>query len=104
MISLLAPLSSVVFKEMICIVSYFLLVGVVLRWGDLTEASLTSAINTVLADPSYMVCLKCLLLNLWIILNFKISKESIAKLNELILDQPMHPNERAVWWLEYLLR
>jgi hypothetical protein len=31
-------------------------------------------------------------------------QESMTKLNELILDQPMHPNEKAVWWLEYLLR
>jgi UDP:flavonoid glycosyltransferase YjiC (YdhE family) len=30
-------------------------VGVMLRWEDLTDASLTSAIATVLSDPSYTV-------------------------------------------------
>ena len=31
-------------------------------------------------------------------------QESVERLSSLILDQPQHPLERAVWWLEYLLR
>ena len=28
----------------------------------------------------------------------------MRELRDLILDQPLHPLERTVWWLEYLLR
>ena len=31
-------------------------------------------------------------------------QSSVEQLSSLILDQPQHPLERAVWWLEYLLR
>ena len=31
-------------------------------------------------------------------------QSSVTELSALILDQPLHPLDRAVWWLEYLLR
>ena len=31
-------------------------------------------------------------------------QSSVSELSSLILDQPQHPLDRAVWWLEYLLR
>ena len=53
-------------------------------WHGLTEASLLSAIQDVLDTPGY--------------------QEAATKLGQLILDQPQHPLDKAVWWLEYLLR
>jgi len=59
-------------------------IGVQLNWHGMTEDTLESAIHQVLDDPSYQT--------------------SISKLSDLIMDQPQHPLDRAIWWLEYLLR
>ena len=59
-------------------------IGVHLNWHEMSEAALESAIHKVLDDPSYHA--------------------SVSKLSNLIMDQPLHPLDRAVWWLEYLLR
>ena len=59
-------------------------VGVKLEWHGMTEESLEEAMLKVLDNPSY--------------------QSSVDRLSELILDQPQHPLDRAVWWLEYLLR
>merc|ERR1719322_1283632 len=53
-------------------------------WHGMTEETLSEAIHKVLDDPSYHA--------------------SVSKLSNLIMDQPLHPLDRAVWWLEYLLR
>ena len=29
---------------------------------------------------------------------------AINHLHELVMDQPMHPVDRAAWWMEYLIR
>ena len=59
-------------------------VGIQVNWHGMTEDSLLSAITEVLEDPEY--------------------QSSVSRLSELIMDQPLHPLERSVWWLEYLLR
>ena len=59
-------------------------VGVKLEWHGMTEESLEEAMLKVLDNPSY--------------------QSSVDRLSDLILDQPQHPLDRAVWWLEYLLR
>ena len=58
--------------------------GLQMDWHKMTEDSLLAAITEVLEDPEY--------------------QRSVSRLSELIMDQPQHPLERAVWWLEYLLR
>ena len=58
--------------------------GVQVGWQDLTEESLAAALDSVLGDPRY--------------------QQAATRLSDLILDQPQHPLDRAVWWLEYLLR
>ena len=59
-------------------------VGLQVNWHEMTEDNLLAAITEVLEDPEY--------------------QRSVSRLSELIMDQPQHPLERAVWWLEYLLR
>jgi len=59
-------------------------IGEVINWWAVTEDNLLQAINTVVTDPSY--------------------QDSVNQLQANILDVPVHPRDRAVWWLEYLLR
>ena len=46
--------------------------------------SIDTAIKEVLSDSSY--------------------KSAITELSDLVMDQPQHPLDRVVWWMEYLLR
>ena len=59
-------------------------VGLRLEWHGMTEESLESALLEVLTNPEY--------------------QSAVDQLSDLIMDQPQHPLDRAVWWLEYLLR
>ena len=31
-------------------------------------------------------------------------QNAINRLHDLVMDQPMHPVDKAAWWMEYLLR
>lgn len=61
-----------------------------LGWGasvsftNLTAKSLTWAINEVLNDPKY--------------------EKNVIKIANRLMDQPQTPIERAVFWVEYVLR
>ncbi|CAH0598226.1 unnamed protein product [Chrysodeixis includens] len=59
-------------------------IGVQLEAKDVTEESFTKAINTVIGNKSY--------------------RENIIKLRDRMKDQPQQPLERAVWWIEYVMR
>ncbi|XP_053619945.1 UDP-glycosyltransferase UGT5-like isoform X3 [Plodia interpunctella] len=59
-------------------------IGVRLDMDTLTEEKFQDAIDKVIKDPSY--------------------RQNIAKLRDLINDQPQTPLERAVWWTEHILR
>ena len=59
-------------------------VGVRLEWHGMTEDTLEQALLEVLTNPQY--------------------QSAVDQLSDLIMDQPQHPLDRAVWWLEYLLR
>ena len=59
-------------------------VGVRLEWHGMTEEKLETALLEVLTNPEY--------------------QSSVDRLSSLILDQPQHPLDRSVWWLEYLIR
>ena len=50
----------------------------------MTEDTLEQALLEVLTNPQYQT--------------------AVDQLSDLIMDQPQHPLDRAVWWLEYLLR
>ena len=58
--------------------------GLRLDWKVIKEEDLLSAIQRILEDSFY--------------------QETINRLSDLIMDQPMHPLNRTVWWMEYLLR
>ena len=58
--------------------------GILVRWHQLTEESLDTAIQEILSNTEYNV--------------------AVRSLSDLIMDQPQHPLARAIWWLEYLLR
>jgi glucuronosyltransferase len=58
-------------------------VGIALDLNALTEEMLTKAIEEVL-KPKY--------------------KENIHRLRELVYDEPMSSREKAVWWIEYVIR
>ena len=53
-------------------------------WKMLTESGLLSAIEEVLHNDKY--------------------QRSVTRLSGLIMDQPQHPLDRTVWWMEYILR
>jgi hypothetical protein len=58
----------------------------VIPWKNLSKEGFLQAIKAVLGngDSSY--------------------QKAINRLSDLVMDQPMHPVERATWWMEYLLR
>ena len=53
-------------------------------WKTVSGSELEEAIREVLDNPGY--------------------REAVSRLSELVMDQPLHPLERTVWWMEYLLR
>ena len=55
-----------------------------INWNQLTEERLLEGIHTILKDKKY--------------------QEAVDKLGQLVMDQPMHPVERAAWWMEYVVR
>ncbi|XP_068623981.1 UDP-glucosyltransferase 2-like [Battus philenor] len=59
-------------------------IGVMLRLESLTEDKLRNAILEITENTSY--------------------RENIARLRSLMQDQPQKPLERAIWWIEYVLR
>ncbi|XP_045762876.1 UDP-glycosyltransferase UGT5-like [Maniola jurtina] len=59
-------------------------IGIRLNLPELTEEIFKEAIVTVISDQSY--------------------RENIIKLRTLMKDEPQTPLERAVWWIEYVLR
>jgi len=59
-------------------------IGLKLDWNSITEEALLDAVNKILNDDKY--------------------SNEVAKLKDVLLDQPLHPLENTVWWLEYLLR
>lgn len=58
--------------------------GILLEWKTVTEAELHAALVKVINDPSY--------------------RRRAQQLSEIHRDQPEHPVERTVYWIEYILR
>jgi glucuronosyltransferase len=58
--------------------------GVQVAYPNLTEVSLSWALNEVLDNPKY--------------------KTNTLKIANLLKDQPQTPMERAIFWIEYVLR
>ncbi|XP_040823453.1 UDP-glucuronosyltransferase 2B13-like isoform X1 [Ochotona curzoniae] len=58
--------------------------AVKLDWKTMSSAELLSALKTVINDPSY--------------------KENVMKLSRIHHDQPMKPLDRAIFWIEYVMR
>ncbi|XP_072946306.1 UDP-glucosyltransferase 2-like [Epargyreus clarus] len=59
-------------------------IGIQLDFTTFTKLQLKDAIETIISNASY--------------------RENIAKLREQLNDQPQPPLERAVWWVEHVLR
>ncbi|XP_062054743.1 UDP-glucuronosyltransferase 2B16-like isoform X2 [Lepus europaeus] len=55
-----------------------------LDWKTMSSSDLIDALKTVIHDPSY--------------------KENVMKLSRIHHDQPMKPLDRAVFWIEYVMR
>ncbi|XP_040822605.1 UDP-glucuronosyltransferase 2B16-like isoform X1 [Ochotona curzoniae] len=55
-----------------------------LNWKTMSSTELANALKTVINDPSY--------------------KENIMKLSRIHHDQPMKPLDRAVFWIEHVMR
>ena len=58
--------------------------GEFIRWTDLTEELLMRRLTEMMTTDDYQT--------------------EVDNIADLIMDQPLHPLERATWWLEYLLR
>ncbi|KAM7143127.1 2-hydroxyacylsphingosine 1-beta-galactosyltransferase isoform 1-T5 [Molossus nigricans] len=58
--------------------------GIMLEWKTVTEVELHEALVKVINDPSY--------------------RRRARQLSEIHRDQPGHPVERTVYWIEYILR
>ena len=59
-------------------------IAVVINWNDLTEERMLGGIRTVLKDDNY--------------------QKNVDRVGRLMMDQPLHPVDRATWWMEYVLR
>ena len=59
-------------------------IGVTVDWHSLTEETLAKELRKMLEEENFQT--------------------KVDTLQRRILDTPQHPLDRAVWWLEYLLR
>ncbi|KAL4716787.1 hypothetical protein ACJJTC_001943 [Scirpophaga incertulas] len=59
-------------------------IGLRLDMNVLTEDALRKAIYTILGDDSY--------------------RQNVIRLRNIVKDEPMKPLDRAVWWIEYVIR
>ena len=58
--------------------------AVMLDWPDLNTGDLLAAINKAATDPDM--------------------RREMARAHQLFVDQPESPRDRAVWWVEYVMR